>query len=196
MSDNQILMAEIRACTLCADRLPLGPKPIIRARDPAARIVLIGQAPGTKVHASGVPWEDASGRRLRDWMGLDSATFYDESQVAIVPMGLCYPGKGKGGDAPPRPECAPLWHEKVLQHLPKRRLTILIGAYAQARYLGPGRKSNLGETILAWRDYVGDGFLPLVHSSPRNQGWLKQNPWFEAELVPELRVKVSEALSE
>ena len=196
MSDNQILMTQIRACTVCADSLPLGPKPIIRARDPAARIVLISQAPGTRAHASGVPWNDASGRRLRDWMGLDATTFHDESQVAILPIGLCYPGKGKGGDAPPRPECAPLWHEKVLQHLPERRLTILIGAYAQARYLGPSRKSNLGKTIMAWRDYIGDGFLPLVHPSPRNQGWLKQNPWFEAELVPELKVQINEALSD
>jgi uracil-DNA glycosylase len=195
MSDNQILMTQIRACTVCAESLPLGPKPIIRAKGPAARIVLISQAPGTRAHASGVPWNDASGRRLRDWMGLDATIFHDESQVAILPMGLCYPGKGKGGDAPPRPECAPLWHEKVLQHLPKRRLTILIGAYAQARYLGSSRKSNLGETLRAWRDYIGDGFLPLVHPSPRNQGWLKQNPWFEAELVPELKVQVIEALS-
>jgi uracil-DNA glycosylase len=195
MSDNQTLITKIRACMVCADFLPLGPKPIIRARDPAARIVLISQAPGTRVHASGVPWNDASGRRLRDWMGLDANIFHDESQVAILPMGLCYPGKGKGGDKPPRPECAPLWHEKVLRHLPKRRLTILIGAYAQARYLGTSRKSNLRETVMAWRDYVGAGYLPLVHPSPRNQGWLKQNPWFEAELVPELKVQINQALS-
>ena len=195
MSDNQILMTQIRACTVCANSLPLGPRPIIRARDPAARIVLISQAPGTRAHVSGVPWNDASGRRLRDWMGLDATTFHDESQVAILPVGLCYPGRGKGGDAPPRPECAHLWHEKVMQHLPNRRLTILIGAYAQARYLGSSRKSSLGETLMAWRDYIHDGFLPLVHPSPRNQGWFKQNPWFEAELVPELKVQINEALS-
>lgn len=189
-----MLMTEIRACTVCAESLPLGPKPIIRAADSSARIVLISQAPGTKAHASGVPWADASGRRLRDWMGLDAAIFHDESQVAILPMGLCYPGKDKGGDAPPRPECAPLWHDKVLQHLPKRRLTILIGAYAQARYLGPSRKSSVRTTLIAWRDYVGDGFFPLVHPSPRNQVWLKQNPWFEAELVPELKLNVIAAL--
>jgi uracil-DNA glycosylase len=187
-------MQTVRACTLCARELPLGPRPIIRARDPNASILLIGQAPGAKVHASGIPWDDASGRRLRDWLGLDMATFYDEGQIAIMPMGFCYPGKAKGGDAPPRPECAPLWHDRILDVLPNRRLTLLIGSYALARYLGPRRGETLSATVQDWRKHIDDGYFPLVHPSPRNQNWLKQNPWFEADLVPQLRQEVKRAL--
>jgi uracil-DNA glycosylase len=193
--DNHDLMDKARACTHCAAHLPLGPRPIVRATNPNAPIVLIGQAPGTKVHASGIPWDDASGKRLRDWLGLDAASFYNESQIAIMPMGFCYPGKTQGGDAPPRPECAPLWHDRILQALPRRRLTILIGSYALARYLGPKRASTLAETVMAWRSHIEDGFFPLVHPSPRNQNWLKQNPWFEADVVPALQARVKIALA-
>ncbi len=185
------LLEDIRACRLCEAHLPLGPRPVLRAASPEARVLIVGQAPGTRVHASGVPWDDASGKRLRGWMGVTAETFYDETQFAIVPMGFCYPGRGKGGDNPPRPECAPLWHEKVCEHLPNIGLTLLIGAYAQAHYLGDRRKATLGETVRAWQDYVDQGFLPLVHPSPRNQMWLRRNPWFEEEIVPYLRERIA-----
>lgn len=168
---------------------------MVQAGDPRAKILIIGQAPGTKVHASGIPWDDASGKRLRDWLGVTPAQFYDESLFAIMPMGFCYPGRGKGGDNPPRPECAPLWHERVRATLPDIKLTLLIGAYAQAHYLGSRRKATLGDTVRAWRDYIDDGYLPLVHPSPRNQIWLKRNPWFETEIVPYLRSTIMTALT-
>lgn len=189
------LLDNITACTACTLHLPLGPRPVVRASDPRARILIIGQAPGTKVHASGVPWDDASGKRLREWLGVTPGQFYDESLFAIMPMGFCYPGRGKDGDNPPRPECAPLWHDRVRATLPDIRLTLLIGTYAQARYLGDSRKNTLGETIRAWRDYINEGYLPLVHPSPRNQIWLKRNPWFEAEIVPYLKGAVMTALT-
>jgi uracil-DNA glycosylase len=189
------LLERIAACRVCEAHLPLGPRPVVRAADPAARILIVGQAPGTKVHASGIPWDDASGKRLRDWLGVDSGTFYDQSKFAIVPMGFCYPGRGTGGDNPPRPECAPLWHDAVRQTLPHIALTLLIGNYAQAYYLKAGRKATLGETVQAWRDYEPSGFIPLVHPSPRNQIWLKRNPWFEAEFVPHLRERVGAILT-
>jgi uracil-DNA glycosylase len=192
---NRVLLDEISACTACAAHLPLGPRPVVQAADPRAKILIIGQAPGTKVHASGVPWDDASGTRLRDWLGVTPDQFYDESLFAIMPMGFCYPGRGKGGDNPPRPECAPLWHDRVRATLPNIKLTLLIGTYAQARYLGIRRKATLGETVRAWRDYIDDGYLPLVHPSPRNQIWLKRNPWFEAEIVPYLRAHVADWLT-
>lgn len=190
-----LLLDEIAACTACAKYLPLGPRPVVQAADPRARILIIGQAPGTKVHASGVPWDDASGKRLRDWMGVTSEQFYGPAIFAIVPMGFCYPGRGKGGDNPPRPECAPLWHDRVRATLPNIKLTLLIGTYAQAHYLGSRRKATLGETVRAWRDYIDEGYLPLVHPSPRNQIWLKRNPWFEAEIVPYLRARVADWLT-
>jgi uracil-DNA glycosylase len=189
------LLEDIRACRLCDAHLPLGPRPVLRAASPEARVLIVGQAPGTKVHASGIPWDDASGKRLRDWMGVEPEAFYDETRFAIVPMGFCYPGRGKGGDNPPRPECAPLWHERVRTHLPNIKLTLLVGAYAHAHYLGDRRKATLGETVRAWHDYIDDGFLPLVHPSPRNQMWLRRNPWFEAEIVPYLREQVRACLS-
>lgn len=189
------LLDDIAACTACAAHLPLGPRPVVQAADPRAKILIIGQAPGTKVHASGVPWDDASGTRLRDWLGVTPDQFYDESLFAIMPMGFCYPGRGKGGDNPPRPECAPLWHDRVRATLPNIKLTLLIGTYAQAHYLGIRRKATLGETVRAWRDYIDDGYLPLVHPSPRNQIWLKRNPWFEAEIVPYLRAHVADWLT-
>jgi uracil-DNA glycosylase len=192
---NRVLLDEIAACTACAAHLPLGPRPVVRASDPHAKILIIGQAPGTKVHASGIPWDDASGKRLRDWLGVTPEQFYDERRFAIMPMGFCYPGRGKGGDNPPRPECAPLWHDRVRATLPNIKLTLLIGTYAQAHYLGNRRKATLGETVRSWRDYIDDGYLPLVHPSPRNQIWLKRNPWFEAEIVPYLRAHVADWLT-
>ncbi len=180
---------------MCEAHLPLGPRPVVRASDPRAKVLIVGQAPGTKVHASGVPWDDASGKRLRDWLGVEPETFYDESQFAIVPMGFCYPGRGAGGDNPPRPECAPLWHGAVLKTLPNIALALLIGGYAQTYYLRDRRRATLGETVRAWRDYKASGFIPLVHPSPRNQIWLKRNPWFEAEVVPHVRERVMSCLN-
>ena len=189
------LLNDIAACTVCAAHLPLGPRPVVQTGDPRAKILIIGQAPGLKVHMSGIPFNDASGDRLRDWLGVTSEQFYDERLFAIVPMGFCYPGRGKGGDNPPRPECAPLWHERVRATLPDIKLTLLIGTYAQSYYLGPRRKATLGDTVRAWRDYMDDGYLPLVHPSPRNQIWLRRNPWFEAEIVPYLRSTIVTALT-
>jgi uracil-DNA glycosylase len=183
------LLQEIRACRLCAAHLPLGPRPVLRVR-PSARLLIIGQAPGTKVHASGVPWDDRSGDRLREWLAVDRDVFYDERRVAIMPMGFCYPGvDAHGGDLPPRRECAPRWHSQVLARLPRIELTLLVGSYAQAYYLGKQRGATMSETVAAWRDYASD-YLPLPHPSWRNTGWLKHNPWFERELVPELRARV------
>ena len=183
------LLAEVRACRLCAAELPLGPRPVLRAH-PAARLLIVGQAPGTKVHESGIPWDDKSGQRLRDWLQTEPETFYDERRIAIMPMGFCYPGReARGGDKPPRPECAPTWHPRLQAGLPKVELTLLVGLYAQARYLDERRKANLTETVRAWRDYL-PAYLPLPHPSWRNTAWLKRNPWFEKELLPELRARV------
>ena len=191
--DLATILAEARACTVCAAHLPLGPRPVLRA-DPKARLVIIGQAPGTKVHASGIPWNDPSGDRLRDWLAIDRDAFYDESRIAIVPMGFCYPGVDKnGGDAPPRPECAPLWHERVLSHLPDVKLTLLVGQYAQRFYLGKRRAKTMTDTVRNWRAYQ-PAHLPLPHPSWRNTAWLKRNPWFEAEILPVLRRTVAELL--
>ena len=187
------LLGEVRACRVCAEHLPLGPRPVLRAA-PSARLMIIGQAPGTRVHESGIPWKDRSGDRLREWLAVDSETFYDETRLAIVPMGFCYPGvEPRGGDKPPRPECAPLWHPPLLAGLPKVELTLLVGLYAQGHYLGKARKKSLTETVRAWRDY-GPRYLPLPHPSWRNTAWIKKNPWFEAELLPELRRRVAALL--
>jgi uracil-DNA glycosylase len=184
------LLKRVRACTLCAAHLPLGPRPILRARA-SARLMIVGQAPGTRVHETGVPWNDRSGDRLRQWLDLDRERFYDEARVAIVPMGFCYPGRdAHGGDRPPRPECAPTWHPAIRARLPAVELTLLVGTYAQGFYLGGRRKESVGETVRAWRDYL-PGFLPLPHPSWRNTAWLRKNPWFETELVPELRRRVA-----
>jgi uracil-DNA glycosylase len=182
------LLREIRACRICEKHLPLGPNPVLRA-GADARLLIVSQAPGIRVHATGIPWNDASGRRLRDWLQMDAATFYDEQRVAIVPMGFCYPGKAGSGDAPPRPECRATWHPRLLPLLPKVQLTLLVGQYAQAYVLGARRKPTLGETVRAWRDYL-PAHLPLPHPSPRNVGWFKANPWFEAEVLPVLRERV------
>jgi len=187
------LIQQVRDCTVCAEHLPLGANPVFRA-DPGAVILVAGQAPGRRVHETGIPFNDPSGDRLRIWMGLDREQFYDVSRVAIVPMGFCYPGTGKSGDLPPRPECAPQWRERLLSRLPDIRLVLAIGQYAQAWHLGSDRKSNLTETVKNWRDYWPD-LLPLPHPSPRNNRWLSQNPWFEAEVVPVLQQRIRELMA-
>ncbi len=187
-------IAAARACTHCIEHLPLGPRPVFRA-SPTARLLIVGQAPGTRVHETGIPWNDASGERLRDWLAMDRATFYDASRVAILPIGFCYPGRyQRGGDLPPRSECAPLWHRRLTAHMPDVALILLVGQYAQAHYLGRHRRGNLTDTVAAWRDYLPD-FLPLPHPSWRNTAWLRRNPWFEAELVAELRRRISRILA-
>ncbi|QXC31753.1 uracil-DNA glycosylase family protein [Aeromonas sp. FDAARGOS 1409] len=192
MNRLDILFEQIRACRLCEAYLPLGPRPVIRGNE-RARLLIIGQAPGTRVHASGIPWDDPSGDRLRQWLGVDKSVFYDESRIAIMPMGLCYPGRGKSGDLPPRPECAPTWHDKVLMLLPNIELTLLIGQYAQAYYLREVAKGSLTETVRHWADY-GPAWLPLPHPSPRNTLWLKKNPWFEQAVIPHLQQRVAPLL--
>ncbi len=185
----EAVLRAARACRVCAAHLPLGPRPVLRA-GPGARLLIVGQAPGTRVHETGIPWNDPSGERLRDWLAVDRETFFDQARIAIMPMGFCYPGRDpRGGDNPPRPECAPLWHPPLLAALPAVELTLLIGLYAQRRYLGARRRKNLTETVRAWADYW-PAYLPLPHPSWRNTGWLKRNPWFEAELLPELRARV------
>ncbi|MFC4871441.1 uracil-DNA glycosylase family protein [Negadavirga shengliensis] len=188
------LIQEIRSCRLCEEHLPLGPNPVFSAAS-GSRILIIGQAPGAKVHASGIPWDDLSGEQLRSWLSVDRNTFYDTSVFGIVPMGFCYPGRGKGGDMPPRPECAPIWHGKLLTALPHVKLTLLIGQYAHAYYLKEKRRKNLTETVKHFKDYL-PAYFPLVHPSPRNRIWQKRNPWFEAEVLPELRKRVGEVLSD
>jgi uracil-DNA glycosylase len=189
----ETLLAEVRACQLCATALPLGPRPVLRA-SASARVLIVGQAPGTKVHATGIPWNDPSGDRLRRWLDMDRDTFYDASRIAIIPMGFCYPGRNpRGGDLPPRPECAPHWHARLLALLPHLELTLLVGSYAQAYYLGDRRAATLTETVRAWRDYL-PRFVPTPHPSPRNTHWLQKNPWFEAEVVPHLRERVAALL--
>lgn len=183
-----------RACKHCVEVLPLGPRPVMRA-SLSARLLIVGQAPGTRVHETGIPWNDPSGDRLRQWMGLDRDTFYDESRIAIIPMGLCYPGRNAhGGDAPPRACCAPLWHPRLVPLLPRLELVLLIGAYAQSYYLGNRAASSLTETVQNWRDYLPD-FLPLPHPSFRNTAWLKRNPWFDTEVLPYLRGRVAELVA-
>jgi uracil-DNA glycosylase len=187
------LLKEVRACTLCAKHFDHDPRPVLRISS-TARVLIIGQAPGTKVHDSGVPWDDRSGDRLREWLGVDRDTFYDETRIAIMPMGFCFPGQDKnGGDLPPRPECAPLWHPQLLPLMPAVGLTLLIGQYAQKRYLGEAAKATLTDTVKAWRGYDKQ-WLPLPHPSWRNTGWIKQNPWFARALLPELRRRLAKLL--
>lgn len=182
------LHAEISACRLCADQLPHGPRPVTQF-SPTSRLLIVGQAPGSKVHASGVPWDDDSGDRLRGWLGLSKPQFYDAAQVALIPMGFCYPGKASGGDLPPRKECAPQWHQRVLDCLPQDRLTLLVGTYAQAHYLPQTKKMSLTDRVRQWRDFAP--FLPLPHPAWRSTIWMKKHPWFEAELLPQLREQVA-----
>jgi uracil-DNA glycosylase len=188
----EALLSEIRACRVCAGALPHEPRPVLRV-DARARILIVGQAPGRRVHESGLPFDDPSGERLRAWMGVDRARFYDEASIAVAAMGFCYPGTVKGVDLPPRAECAPLWRPRLMALMGKVQLTLLVGSYAQRYHLGASAKASLAETVRGWRDY-GPQVMPLPHPSWRNSAWLKRNPWFEAELVPALRQAVSSAL--
>lgn len=183
------ILSEVRHCTICAAHIPLPPRPVLQAGS-AARILIAGQAPGRKVALSGVPFDDPSGDRLRAWMGIDRAVFYEPNVIAILPMGFCYPGSGRSGDLPPRPECAPAWRARLLAHMPHIRLTLVIGQYAQAWHLKEAARAALTETVRAWRDH-GPAVLPLPHPSPRNNLWLRRNPWFEEEVLPSLRERVA-----
>jgi len=186
------LLKEVRACTICEAHLPLGPRPVVQLHS-KARILIAGQAPGRKVHDSGVPFDDASGNRLREWLGVTRKVFYDPKQIAIVPMGFCFPGTGKSGDLPPRPECAPAWREQLLGRLGQLEITLVLGQYAQAYHFGKSSLS-LTERVKSWRTYWPH-MLPLPHPSPRNNIWLRRNPWFEDELLPILRKRVAKVLS-
>ncbi len=186
------LLADLRGCTRCHQHLPLGPKPIVQLH-PAARILIAAQAPGRKAHDSGIPFDDASGERLRAWLGMSRETFYDAKKVAILPMGFCFPGTGKSGDQPPRSECAPAWRAALLAHLKKLRLTLVIGQYAKAYHLP--EPVSVTDAVRNWRQHWPHT-VALPHPSPRNNLWLKRNPWFEAELLPQIRARVLEALGE
>jgi uracil-DNA glycosylase len=188
------LLHEIRACRVCEAGLPYGPRPVLRVAK-SARLLIVSQAPGSKVHRSGIPWNDASGDRLRSWMGLDRAIFYDQTKIAIVPMGFCYPGpQANGADKPPRPECAPLWHERVLSHLPNLQLILLVGQYSQKRYLGSRQKKSMTETVKAFPEF-GPTLFPLPHPSWRSRIWMQKQPWFENTVIPQLRKAVQQALT-
>lgn len=192
MTTFDSLLSDVRACTACINVLPMGARPVIQL-SPTARILIASQAPGTKVHESGIPFSDPSGDRLREWMGLSTAQFYDARKIAIVPMGLCYPGRlPAGGDAPPRPECAPLWHPRLLPLMPQIRLTLLVGAYAQVRALGPGAMT---ERVREFRHHLPH-YFPLPHPSWRTEVWERRNPWFAADVLPALRAEVRRALTE
>ncbi len=191
MSSFKKLLQDVRACTICEERLPLGPRPAIQIH-PKARILVAGQAPGRKVHESGIPFDDPSGNRLRDWMGVSKEVFYDPGQVALLPMGFCYPGTGRSGDLPPRPECEPAWRRQLLDHLTNLELTIVLGKYAQAFHFGRSSVS-LTELVKSWANYWPE-MVPLPHPSPRNNIWLRKNPWFEEELLPPLRKRISDIL--
>jgi uracil-DNA glycosylase len=186
----EYLLAQIAACRTCSDMLPLGPRPVLQI-SPTARILVASQAPGTRVHESGVPFADSSGERLRDWMGVSDDEFYDSTRIAIVPLGLCYPGRGASGDAPPRPECAPLWRNRIMAQLRELRLTLLVGSHAQIERLGRGAMTD---RVRRFRDHLPDVF-PLPHPSWRSQVWMRRHPWFEAEVLPALRAAVREALA-
>lgn len=192
MSAVSSLLAEVRACQICAEVLPLGPRPVVQFH-PAARILIASQAPGRKVHETGIPFNDASGERLRSWLGISADVFYDEKQVAILPMGFCYPGTGKSGDLPPRPECAPAWRETLLQHLSNLQLTLVIGQYAQAYHFAD-KTMTVTERVGNWRE-IWPHIIALPHPSPRNYHWLQRNPWFEQHVVPMLQQRVAEVLA-
>lgn len=187
------LLKDIRSCQHCAEHLPLEPRPVV-SFSKKSRIIIIGQAPGTKVHNTGVPWNDPSGERLREWMGVSKDDFYDTDLFGIVPMGFCYPGRGKSGDNPPRPECAELWMDKVLKSLPQKELILLIGQYSQAYFLNDRKKDTLTATVKNWKSYLPEYFV-LPHPSPRNNIWLKKNPWFEKTTVKNLRKVVASKLA-
>lgn len=195
MNDGPLdrLLREVRACRICEDALVDGVRPVLRA-SATATILVAGQAPGRRVHESGVPFDDPSGERLREWMGISRDTFYDTRRIAIIPMGFCYPGTGKSGDLAPRRECADAWRRPLLDLIPSIRLTLVIGQYAMRWHL-PSARKTLTETVRAWREFAPDS-LPLPHPSPRNNLWLRKNPWFEDEVVPELRRRVALALTD
>ena len=182
------LLQEIQGCRVCEKHLPFLPKPVLRASE-SASLLIVGQAPGQRVHQTGIPWNDPSGDRLRKWLNLSRDEFYDEKRIAIIPTGLCYPGKGDHGDLPPRPECAPLWHPPLLELLPKIQLILLVGSYAQTFYLKERARPTLAETVRAYRNYL-PLLLPLPHPSPRNQRWFQKHPWFEKEVIPFLRKSI------
>ncbi|MBO0321091.1 uracil-DNA glycosylase family protein [Muricauda sp. CAU 1633] len=183
------LLTQIRNCTYCTEHLPLGPRPIVAAHR-KSKIAIIGQAPGTKVHQTGTPWDDPSGKQLRKWLNVTEEQFYNEKIFALIPMGFCYPGKGKSGDLPPRTECAPLWHQQLMDMMPQLKLTILIGQYAQQYYLGDAMRKNLTETVKNYKNYLPN-YMVLPHPSPRNRFWLSKNPWFEEQVIPQLQKAVS-----
>lgn len=186
------LIKHVKACQICAHKLPHGPRPVLQiGRE--ARLLIAGQAPGRKVHDTGIPFDDSSGETLRAWLGIDRAAFYDPRQVAILPMAFCYPGRGRSGDLPPPPECARNWRERLLEAVPNIRLTIVIGRYALAYHLATGAEATLTETVQSYRDHLPAHF-PLPHPSPRNRPWLKRHPWFEAEVIPALQALVAEVL--
>ena len=191
MSRFESLLAAVQQCDICEKHLPQGVRPVLQI-DPKARILIVGQAPGRKVHESGVPFDDASGDRLRDWMGVTREVFYDAEKIAILPMGFCFPGTGKSGDLPPRPECAPAWRDQLLSHLDKVELTLLVGQYAQTYHL-KDKPASLTETVRGWRAYWPE-VIPIPHPSPRNNVWLSKNPWLEKELLPDLRRQVQRVL--
>jgi uracil-DNA glycosylase len=187
------ILDEIAGCRICAEHLPNPPRPVLSASK-SARLLIVGQAPGRRVQQSGVPWSDASGDQLRAWLQLSSQQFYDVRRIAIVPIGFCYPGKGRNGDLPPRPECAPLWHPRLLKAMPDIQLTLLVGSHAQAYYLRQRPKPTLTDAVAHYADYL-PRFFPLPHPSPRNRFWLSRNPWFTSEVLPALRKQVSAALA-
>ena len=187
------LKNEIDQCNLCADHLPLGPRPVYQAH-PDAKILVVGQAPGTAVHKTGIPFNDPSGDRLRQWMGVSKDVFYDPRQIALVPMGFCYPGRGTGGDLPPRPECANTWRKQLLEHLSRVELTLAIGRYAIDWHLSPGKQLSLTKIVTQWNTY-GPDVIPLPHPSPRNTLWLRKNPIVESEIIPVVQTQVARLLS-
>jgi uracil-DNA glycosylase len=191
MTSLSSLLNEVRACTICELDLPLGPRPVLQLHA-KARILIAGQAPGKKVHDSGVPFDDASGKRLREWLGVTRDVFYDPKQVAILPMGFCFPGSGKSGDLAPRSECAPAWRQQLLSHLSQLEVTVVLGRYAQKYHFGEA-SSSVTDLVKSWRTYWPN-MIPLPHPSPRNNIWLRKNPWFEVELLPSLRQRVAESL--
>ena len=193
MTSLESLILEIRDCRECEAHLPLGPRPILSAHE-SAQILIVGQAPGIRVHEGGVAWDDPSGDRLREWMGVSRDEFYDNTKIALVPMGFCYPGTGDSGDLPPRPECAELWHDRLLAKLPNVRLTLLAGRFAQVSKLGDDAAETLTATVAAWKTYTPK-YLPLPHPSPRNNRWLKKNPWFTADVLPYLKRRVKRIIS-
>lgn len=185
----KVLLDDIRSCTICAEHLPLGPRPLLQAAS-SSRVLIIGQAPGSVAHASGVPWDDRSGQRLREWLGVDDQIFYDPKRIALAPMGFCYPGSGNGGDLPPRPECAQAWHGPLLASLKRVDLTILIGRYAFEHKIGD-RYGTLTEAVGGWAELLPE-MIVLPHPSPRNNRWLAKHAWFERDVLPALRERIKD----